>query len=142
MGKVSETPSVALPARATAGTGNPTLTTGDAPDSICPSAWRLPGWEGKKSYVKLARDVYVEKNRNAWNSIQWLRMPYQMSPISFNGAGYAPDSSASLLGGSINYWTSTKVDASTAKDFNVNALPYPPSSHSSGAGLSLRCLAR
>ena len=46
------------------GTGNPTLTTGDAPDSICPSGWRLPGYDGKQSYSNLM-ETYVNKG-GAW----------------------------------------------------------------------------
>ena len=65
-----------------AGTGNPTLTTGDAPDSICPSGWRLPGKEGDKSYYNLIDTVYLSHEQAVWTGSN-LDTPLVSAPTNF-----------------------------------------------------------
>ena len=125
--------SVALPARATAGTGNPTLTTGDAPDSICPYGWRLPSGSGEKSYQNLLSNIYT------------LRQGYLSLAHPF---GFT-------LAGRYNYYGGGAIDQQSAiGNYRYNTDPYflinngglSPLNFryggSNGAGMALRCLAR
>ena len=131
---------VALPARAekeiaTAGTGNPTLTTGDAPDSICPYAWRLPG-KGEQ-YDNLFQ-VYL--NRFNHNS----GIPTILSPLSFTFAGYLSyyyHGFANQNTGCL-YWVSTLQNSNMAYYFDLTRSNLTYSSYGQGIGNTLRCLAR
>ena len=62
------------------GTGNPTLTTGDAPDSICPSGWRLPK---DNAYHNLMNIIIARNNGSTTN----LDTFFLSSPIGLNRAG-------------------------------------------------------
>ena len=131
--------SVALPARAEkfSGTGNPTLTTGDAPDSICPSGWRMSGYEGNKSYNNLV-SILVSRGNGA--NIDTVVLA---SPISFPRSGYYfynGSPSSTTQGGS---WVA-RYNRSTNGHyllFDGNYL-LPQYSYGGGRGFTLRCLAR
>ena len=134
--------SVALPARAekeitTAGTGNPTLTTGDAPDSICPYAWRLPGYSGSGSYYDLMTNIYRPSGANKDTIVLSV-------PLSFLRAGNYVSSGSlyeqALFGG---YWSSRR-NGTTGAYFLGFAWDYLSlqSSVNRSYGFSLRCLAR
>ena len=140
--------SVALPARAekeitTAGTGNPTLTTGDAPDSICPYAWRLPRNEENGSYNDL-----VQKYNNGTGVIYRKDTFLQIAPLGFLRAGDYNYSSGSLgnLASYGRYWSSSRSSQSNAYYLRFDASSLSPqydnSRDSRGYGLSVRCLAR
>ena len=129
--------SVALPARATAGTGNPTLTTGDAPDSICPSGWRLPGYSGSGSYYDLMTNIYRPSGANKDTMVLSV-------PLSFLRAGYYNYSgSPGYLASYGGYWSFRRNGATIARTLYFDSAGiYLQNDTYRGYGFSLRCLAR
>ena len=135
--------SVALPARADSfsGTGNPTLTTGDAPDSICPYGWRLPEISGDQSYANLAEHYGFHSGTNIGN----LDTPLILSASSFPRSGTYNNYQTERG----YYWTST-IGPSSEKYYRVGFMYFYSSrldlaktnDPNAGAGYSLRCLAR
>ena len=130
---------VALPARATAGTGNPTLTTGDAPDSICPYGWKLPGYDGSGSYYDL-NQKYTNKSGNH-NSNTFI----QMLPLSFTRSGLYIDDTGYLgfLASRGDFWSRTPHGKSRAYLLTFYPsiyLLYPQNDDERGDGFSIRCL--
>ena len=127
--------SVALPARAEkAGTGNPTLTTGDAPDSICPYGWRLPGYSGDGSHYQLI-ESYISRRRND-------SMPLFVPPMNFIYDGGLRNSTLTPNDFSV-YWTKAVSGAHSARIFgfrmnNINQYD----SDTRYFGYHIRCLAR
>ena len=126
-----------------AGTGNPTLTTGDAPDSICPSGWRLPKNDGDKSYNNLLTNVYTLKSStNVDTSI--IAIPFGFSRFgallySNGNFGYQRSNGYFWANRNIylNFGTGNAYYLSlTSSIFN------PKSNANHGFGFSLRCLAR
>ena len=132
--------SVALPARAEkAGTGNPTLTTGDAPDSICPYGWRLAGYDGSGSYYDL-NQKYANRSGNH-NSDSYI----QMYPLSFLRSGNYryPRSTLESLTSFGGYWSSRNYSQTNAYYLSFTAsYLYPQLSNDRAYGFPLRCLAR
>ena len=134
--------SVALPARATAGTGNPTLTTGDAPDSICPSGWRLPGYDGSGSYYDLAQKYNNGTGVNSYKDT-FLQSP----PLSFLRSGWYHYSGGAITDqkSSGTYWSNRYFSKTSLRGyylyFSNNSL-IPNYDDNSGRAFSLRCLAR
>ena len=125
--------SVALPARATAGTGNPTLTSGDVPDSICPYGWRLPESNGPYTDLfKIYKSITNEYNPNGHASTIFL-----LSPTSFtNSRGY---NSSSNQG---SYWTlSTGIAAYYVRVDDTFMYSDSYTINARDPGRSLRCLA-
>ena len=134
--------SVALPARAekeiaTAGTGNPTLTTGDAPDSICPYGWRLPSGSGSAAYRTL---WHIYTSRTSGEFSFGTGAPPAMAiqpPIGFNRD---IDNKFVNISG---YWSRSYVRANnlqvTQIDDNHVYFGYEKTF---GDNYSLRCLAR
>ena len=129
--------SVALPARtekeiATADTGNPTLTTGDAPDSICPYGWRLPGYNGKGTYYSLMTSIYRAPNNQALLA----------APTSLGRSGRYEAGSPTRYGSYDAYWNRVPSGSSsgTLTYFDHTGIAY--GSYSRGGGFSVRCLAR
>ena len=129
---------VALPARADSfsGTGNPTLTTGDAPDSICPSGWRLARYSGSGSYNGLVQD-YLSRggsNQRATN----IDTLFLNAPISYLRSGQYLNYQSQY--GSI--WASRSISASNCGLLLGSSELCFQGSASRGSGFSLRCLAR
>ena len=124
--------SVALPARAekeiaTAGTGNPTLTTGDAPDSICPSGWRLPS-----EYANLIKLLNSRLARETAN----IDTVITIAPFNSPRAGLYDGNVKS--GGSSFYWPSN-----SAKHLYSNGTYLIDTmTLTRNYGMALRCLAR
>ena len=129
--------SVALPARATAGTGNPTLTTGDAPDSICPSGWRLPGYSGDGSYYDLMMNIYHAQSSSNADS------PILAVPLGFARPGLYLSSSPGYQTSTGYYWMSKRYSSSQGHFAYINsAALLPQTYYPYGHGFSVRCLAR
>ena len=135
--------SVALPARADKffGTGNPTLTTGDAPDSICPYGWRLPTGDSKNgSYGHLMTNIYREAQKpNADTSMV-------ATPLSFTRAGSYLTNALGDIDCGI-YWMSTVKNnevayMSIASLYNGGYSIPERFTAGRSAGHTLRCLAR
>ena len=140
--------SVALPARAekeiaTAGTGNPTLTTGDAPDSICPYGWRLPTDDKEGSLMELTI-IYtaITGQRNVQNTPTL----YMQHPLGINmsgmkwgedlyGANYAMYHSSWVTENSRSYILYLLSNSAYQMIFPHDNVPR-------NFGASIRCLAR
>ena len=122
-----------MPARADRifGTGNPTLTTGDAPDSICPSGWRLPTGDSKNgSYGYLMTNIYQPKGAN-------LDTIILSSPLDFTRAGhYDYNGSPGYQAYDGNYWTRA-YQGSVAQ-----ILRFYATGGNFGFGHLIHCLAR
>ena len=128
-----------MPARAekeitTAGTGNPTLTTGDAPDSICPYGWRLPDVNGDKTYGNLISIYRINRD-------EVLRT----TPLELLMGGVFGTNAPSLSVSHAYYGTKrANSSSSTQETLVATSGYYINSSYSinSGTGVALRCLAR
>ena len=132
-----------MPARAekeiaTAGTGNPTLTTGDAPDSICPSGWRLPSSDkGNQSYSNLM-NTYINRGGSIYDSRAVIA--FFAAPINVMRTGNY--GGASLSNGDGHIWTSTVTGEGSAHSVRLDIFFYSNLGTNKGIGYSLRCLAR
>ena len=129
---------------ATAGTGNPNLTSGDAPDSICPKGWHLPSSTGTGSYTTLVQNyVGREGNSDSANA----DTPILSSQLGINRSGWY-DSSNGKLSNQHSYgrhWSSTAADDNNdyaAYLVFYNTRLYFRINNNRGHGFSLRCLAR
>ena len=133
--------SVALPARVDSfsGTGNHTLTSGDAPDSICPYAWRLPRNSGKQSYSNLM-ETYANKGGNWYNGSGHHTDIFFLAPINLmRSSNYNYNNASS--GGDARYWMSSAFSINAA-NMRLDVWFYTQESGPRGYGYSLRCLAR
>ena len=123
------------------GTGNPTLTTGDAPDSICPYAWRLPKNENDGSFNDLIRLYSMRSgNSNPTNADTIV----QIAPLTFRRIGSYSSGTLGSQNSYIYYWSSKRGGSTgTAYGtlFRSNAF-YLQHTYDRGMGMSLRCLAR
>ena len=139
--------SVALPARAekeiaTAGTGNPTLTTGDAPDSICPYAWRLPGYSGSGSYYDLIGKYTNRIGKQDFTNADTSILTPLLGSLRSGGYNYT---NGSLYDRSSNgrYWLSSGYSTVNAYYLSfASSYIYPQNNANHGYGFALRCLAR
>ena len=125
-----------------AGTGNPTLTTGDAPDSICPYGWRLARSSGNKSYDSLIMNY---RSRSTPTGITYWSTsnadtPVVLAPVSFARAGIY-NRSAPNFNSSGRYWYSKLAPNSVCLNAGVISASYTAAT-SAGDGFSVRCLAR
>ena len=122
-------------------TGNPTLTTGNAPDSICPYGWRLPGDEGDGSFNELMKP-YSSSSGNA--SFKNIETTAKITPFVFLCSGWYYSSGSPSNQTSHGYYWSSKRDGNT----NASLLYFlhlylgPRYRYARGYGFSLRCLAR
>ena len=120
-----------------AGTDNPTLTTGDAPDSICPSGWRLPGSSGNGTYGKLINEYTSTANKTSQAAT-----PLIASPVGFIRSGYTGSGGGTNLS---NQGTTGRYRTTGKNLFlNLTTTVSVGGGSSSGPvyGYSLRCLAR
>ena len=125
------------------------MSSGDAPDSICPRGWILATYDGNKSYYNLISSVYRSTNgksyiandggtKNADTSLLY-------SPLSFLRSGYyywesASRDNRSSLGG---YWESRSYSSITARLlYFLSTHLYPQDYDVRGYGFSVRCDAR
>ena len=127
---------------ATAGTGNPNLTSSDAPDSICPSGWHLPSSTGTGSYTTLVQN-YVGRNGNTDG--RNIDIPILTNSLGFTRSGYYDYHNGNLSGqSSLGYFWSRTRNGTTYTyylDFNSTVL-YPRRDSYRSFGFSLRCLTR
>ena len=138
--------SVALPARVDSfsGTGNPTLTTGDAPDSICPYGWRLPTDDKDGSLMELIT-IYtaITGERNVKNTPTL----YIQHPLGINMSGFKWGNESLSGVNSALYHSAHVTDTSTSYTlYLLNTSVYqqirPHNNLSRNFGASIRCLAR
>ena len=117
---------------ATAGTGQYSTSSGNAPSSICPKGWRLPKG-GSSGEFQALRNVYTSSTfGDDWRN----------TPLNFVFAGYRNGSStdnASTIG---YYWSSTTYDSNGAYRLRLSSSSVNPA-HDGGKynGLTVRCVA-
>ena len=112
------------------------LSSGDAPDSICPKGWRLPGYDDAQSFYHLVR-VYANSQNSGSNRDTIM----QIFPLSFVRSGEYDFSSNNLVLRSSDgrYWTtrSGALYLSFSKTYLYTQYPT-----ARGSGRTLRCLVR
>ena len=122
---------------ATAGTGTSSLTSGDAPGSICPKGWKLPPNSGNGSYTNFTSAAGITNSADGSNKIR-------SAPYNFPYAGDVRDSSLNVVGSYGNYWSRT-VDSSSSQAaylLSFDSSGANPSGYSNRYnGWSVRCVA-
>lgn len=113
---------------ATAGTGDTSLTSGNAPSSICPKGWRLPtGWTSGEVLT-----LYNNYNSSA----------LMQGEPNFTLSGYVRDGSVDYQGSSGNFWSSTVLNANRAYYLSLNSFSvFPAYDVDKYVGFSVRCMA-
>lgn len=127
---------------ATAGTGTYKMDNygSNAKSSICPKGWRLPPYEGNKSYFNLLSNTYDLKG----NSMGLDKI--MSDPLNFYLAGFY-DFGQRHIGSMDNgyYWSSNIAGIGDAKILAIGSLYgviEPQTSYESANGSSVRCVAR
>ena len=116
---------------------------GDAPDSICPKGWRLPGYDDNKSFYHLVR-VYVGRSGGTEGLTQGTTV-MQISPLSFLRSGRYSYESGSLDTRTSygSYWSGRSYSITNSYYLSLwSTRLYPQYNYYRGTGFALRCLAR
>lgn len=114
---------------ATAGTGGTSLTSGNAPSSICPKGWRLPTGGSSGEFKTLY---------NNYNSASSM-----MGVPNFILSGTVSNGSVLSQGSYGNYWSSTVNNANNAFYLNLGSSNvFPVDRDDKSSGYSVRCVAR
>ena len=92
---------------ATAGTGTSSVTSGDAPSSVCPKGWKLPPNSGNGSYTNFTAAAGIANSADGSNKIR-------SAPYNFPYAGNVGSSSLSNVGSFGRYWSRTVGSANYA----------------------------
>lgn len=111
---------------ATANTGTTSVTSGDAPSSICPKGWRLP--------TKATFEALI--------SIYSTGVILTIPPISMQYGGYYANSSAQNSGRDGHYWSSTANDSRGAFGLYFSSDSANRDVEYKNTGRSVRCIAR
>ena len=120
---------------ATAGTGTSSVTSGDAPSSVCPKGWKLPPNSGKGSYTNFTSAAGITNNAAGSNKIR-------SAPYNFPYAGRALNSSLNVVGSNGYYWSRTTDSANNAYNLIFGgSYVNPANSYDRYRGLSIRCVA-
>ena len=115
---------------ATAGTGGTSLTSGNAPSSICPKGWRLP--TGGRSTGEF-QTLY-----NNYNSASQM-----MGEPNFTLSGYVRNGSVYSQGDFGYFWSSTVYNANRAYGLSLGSSNVGPGYDDvKSNGNSVRCVAR
>lgn len=113
---------------ATAGTGGTSLTSGNAPSSICPKGWRLPTGGSSGEFNTLY---------GQYNSAALL-----MGEPSFTLSGYVYNGSVRDQGAKGIFWSSTVGNANeAARMYLSSSSVYPSNINFKSCGHSVRCVA-
>ena len=114
------------------------MSSGDAPDSICPRGWILATYDGNKSYKNLIIDVYGRENANPNRDTGILYLP-----LSFLRSGNYNYSNGNKdnRGSDGYYWESRIASATYSNYLYFNSARLGPQNGTSrGHGFSVRCL--
>ena len=120
---------------ATAGTGTSSVTSGDAPSSVCPKGWKLPPNSGKGSYTNFTSAAGITNSADGSNKIR-------SAPYNFPYAGNVVDSALNNVGSDGRYWSRTAYSTNGAYNLYFNSTYVNPANLSSRYdGFSVRCVA-
>ena len=127
------------------GTGNPSLSTDNATDSICPYGWQLAEDDttSKKSFSNLI-NTYI---RRSSNTTDLENADIGLLALSFLRSGYYYYDSGALNGrGTYGYYWSAQsyTSGTTLGAYSLHFLStyvYPQNGNNRGNGFAVRCLA-
>ena len=120
---------------ATAGTGTSSVTSGDAPSSVCPKGWKLPPNSGKGSYTNFTSAAGIANSSAGSTKIR-------SAPYNFPYAGYVNYSSHSSVSTWGYYWLRTASSSTYAYYLYFNSSYVGPADGNSRyLGFSIRCVA-
>ena len=120
---------------ATAGTGTSSVTSGDAPSSVCPKGWKLPPNSGNGSYTNFTSAAGITNSADGSNKIR-------SAPYNFPYAGNVVDSALNNVGSDGRYWSRTAYSTNGAYNLYFNSTYVNPANLSSRyVGCSVRCVA-
>ena len=120
---------------ATAGTGDASLTKGEAPSSVCPKGWKLPPNAGNGSYTAFVTTAGITNDAAGSTKIR-------SAPYNFPYAGRVLNSSLSNVGSDGFYWSRTAYSADSAYLLYFHSSTVNPASSSNRClGFSVRCVA-
>lgn len=131
----------AIASRSGTSTAAASITSGEAPESICPKGWELPRNADDKSWYKLLFTTYGLSD-NSSDSNNYVRQ----TPLSFAYTGYyywvsgAPEG----LGTYGLWWSATAVSRTNGRDLDMNTTPrlIPQNSNVKAYGFAVRCVAK
>ncbi len=120
---------------ATAGTGTSSVTSGNAPSSVCPKGWKLPPNSGNGSYINFASAAGITNSADGSNKIR-------SAPYNFPYAGYVYNSTLYNVGIVGYYWSRTAYSSNNAYVLFFNS-SYVDPAYNNGRydGFSVRCVA-
>ena len=120
---------------ATAGTGTSSVTSGDAPSSVCPKGWKLPPNSGNGSYTNFTSAAGIANNSAGSTKIR-------SAPYNFPYAGSVVNGSLNNVGSDGYYWSRTATSSTRAYGLYFNSSDvYPADFNSRYDGFSVRCVA-
>lgn len=119
---------------ATAGTGDASLISGDAPSSICPKGWKLPSYSGDSSYANLLTAAGIQNDLAGSRKIT-------AAPYSFAYAGYASNGDLILPGREGDYWTRTALSENVAGNLGFYLGEVRVVGYGRPTGITVRCVA-
>ena len=120
---------------ATAGSGTSSLTSGEAPNSICPKGWKLPVNDGTTSYKNLIKAYGISSATDS---------RFTGSPLGVVFAGYFCDGGWMRNQRKAGYlWSSTAYGRSGARRMRsyLDGILYPQDDDIKYDGISVRCVA-
>ena len=130
---------------ATAGSGNPSLSNGNATDSICPYGWQLAENDGDKSFSNLTNTYLSFSTTHASGEYPSPELSSDITLLSFLRSGYYTYSNGALNSQRTRgrYWSLRSGSGAYANDLYFNSTNIGPQNSSPrGSGFILRCLAR
>ena len=120
---------------ATAGTGDASLTKGDAPSSICPKGWKLPPNSGRGSYAEFVAAAGITNDVAGSTKIR-------SAPYNFPYAGGVWGSQLGYSDSYGDYWSRTARSGNNAYHLYFDSSTvYPALNGNRYNGFSVRCVA-
>ena len=120
---------------ATAGTGDASLTKGEAPSSVCPKGWKLPPNAGNGSYTAFVTTAGITNDAAGSTKIR-------SAPYNFPYAGDVDSSSLRGVGSWGSYWLRTAYSTNFVYVLNFFSVAVNPAvTNNRYGGYSIRCVA-
>ncbi len=122
---------------ATAGTGTSSVTSGDAPSSVCPKGWKLPPNSGNGSYTNFTSAAGIANSSAGSTKIR-------SAPYNFPYAGFVSNGSLNAVGSYGVYWSRTVVSGNSQDAYALyfgSSYVDPASIGDRYRGFSIRCVA-
>ena len=134
------------------GTGNPSLSTGNATDSICPYGWQLAETTDgnvKKSFSNLTNTYLSFSTTHTSGEYEKIdgkgqyRSDITLLSFLLSGDYYYVSSALVARGSYGNYWSLRGLSGTSANDLNFYSTGInPQDGYGRGYGFAVRCLAR